>query len=134
MKTKYIDTNYFLRLVLQDNLEQCLIVNNIFAEATKNKLHLYTSSLVVCECEWVLKSFYKFTKDNLIETLSKILSVRSIEFQDFDCLKVAVSNMQNNNLGLEDNYHIAYCLVKKMDFESFDKKAVAGYKKLVKKV
>jgi predicted nucleic acid-binding protein len=123
-KTKYLDTNYFLRLVLIDNLEQYLVVRNLLEDSQKLNFGLYTSVLVICECEWVLKSFYKFQKKDRINIFTKILSLEAVEFQDHEILNIAVQNMQNNNLGLEDNYHIAFCITNNIEFSTFDQKAM----------
>jgi predicted nucleic-acid-binding protein len=129
MKTSYFDTNYILRLILNDNLEQCLIVQNLLIKARTNEQKIFISTITFCEAEWVLRSFYKFEKTDIINILTKVLSLGEIQFENFDCLQLAINNMNSNKLGFEDNYHISYCLLNNMEFQSFDKKAQSEYLK-----
>jgi predicted nucleic-acid-binding protein len=130
MKTSYFDTNYILRLILNDNLEQCLIVQNLLIKTRANQQRIFISTITFCESEWVLRSFYKFEKADIINILTKVLCLGEIQFENFECLQLAISNMNSNNLGLEDNYHISYCILNNMEFKSFDKKAQSEYLKL----
>jgi predicted nucleic-acid-binding protein len=62
MLTKYLDTNFILRMVLRDNSEQFEVVENLLKLANQNTCKLFVSLVVVFEAEWVLRSFYKIEK------------------------------------------------------------------------
>ncbi len=131
MKTSYFDMNYLLRLILNDNSEQCLIVKNLLIQSKHLNQKIFVSTLTICETEWVLRSFYKFEKADIVEILVKILSLGEIQFENFECLEMTINNMKNNNLGFEDNYHIAYSIKHDMEFQSFDEKACSQYEKIL---
>jgi predicted nucleic-acid-binding protein len=71
----YFDTNYLLRLILNDNSEQYNTVKALIENSDKYEDHIYVSSVAVCEVEWVLRSFYKFKKQDIIDILQKILLI-----------------------------------------------------------
>jgi predicted nucleic-acid-binding protein len=49
MLTKYLDTNFILRLILKDNLEQFQVVENLLKLANQNTCKLFVSLVVVFE-------------------------------------------------------------------------------------
>ena len=122
MKTKYLDTNLILRLIIRDNLDQVKYVQNLLEQSNLKKCKLFTSAVVVFECEWVLRSFYKFSKEDIIKILQKILIIDEIEIENSEILYLALEKMSTNNLGMEDNYHISYSKNRNMELVSFDKK------------
>ncbi|MFA5770598.1 MAG: PIN domain-containing protein, partial [Patescibacteria group bacterium] len=62
MKSYFIDTNYFLRLLLRDDEKQFEEVYSVFQQAVNQKVKIYTSVIVFFEIYWVLSSFYKKNK------------------------------------------------------------------------
>lgn len=121
--TKYLDTNVILRLIIKDNLEQVTIIKKLLEQAASKKIKLTTSIISVFETEWVLRSFYKFEKKDILEVIQKLLSISEINFEHTEILDLAIQNMLNNSLGFEDNYHLAYSLFNNLEFFSFDTKA-----------
>lgn len=128
--TKYLDTNVILRLIIKDNHEQLEVIKKLLEQATSKKIKLTTSIISIFETEWVLRSFYKFEKNDILEVLQKILSIGEITFDQRDILDLTIQNMLNNTLGFEDNYHIAYSQFNNLDFFSFDTKALKFFKQL----
>lgn len=127
---KYLDTNVILRLIIKDNLEQLGEIKKLLSLVANKKIKLYCSVIVIFETEWVLRSFYKFEQHDILNILENILSVKEINFDQEEILSLTIENATKNNLGLEDNYHIAYSLFNKLDFFSFDNKANKEFGKL----
>ena len=67
----FIDTNYFLRLLLQDDDNQHKKAEKLFLEAAEGKVLVFTSIIVIFEIYWVLKSHYKKTNRQIYEFLTK---------------------------------------------------------------
>jgi predicted nucleic-acid-binding protein len=130
MKTKYLDTNIIVRLFMEDSEDQSEIIKTELISASQKKSKLFVSVLVIFEVEWVLRSVYKVDKQNIADSLQDLFATPYINFENIDILEKANSNYQQNYLGLEDNYHIAYCLLADMEFYSFDKKAKNEYLRL----
>jgi predicted nucleic-acid-binding protein len=108
MKKYFIDTNYFLRLLLKDNLSQFKKVYQLFQLGMEGKIKIYTSVMVVFEIYWVLSSFYKRNKKNIVSVLKKILAMRFIDFENIEILEKALDLYSRTNLDFEDCYNIFY--------------------------
>lgn len=75
MKSYFIDTNYFLRLLLKDDEKQFKEAYLIFQQAVNQEIKIFTSTIVFFEIYWVLSSFYKKDKLKIIKYLKKILKI-----------------------------------------------------------
>jgi predicted nucleic-acid-binding protein len=133
--TYYIDTNYFLRLFLDDNRKQTQKVKELFLEGSTGKINLKSSVVVFLEVYWVLKSFYSFSKDQVLDALIAILKMDFIEFEKEEIMFLAIELFKKKNLNLEDCFHLAYSLEdngygKTTKLATFDKKLENVYKKL----
>ncbi len=102
----FIDTNYFLRLIINDESVLHTKAKDFFLSAATNANEFMTSPLVLFEVYWVLKSFYKQTKEQRIATLQLILSMNFIELDDRQLLFNALTRFSSANLELEDCYHL----------------------------
>ncbi len=119
----FVDTNYFLRFLLKDNIRQHQEAKDLFLKGAKGQIKLFTSLLVIFEIYWVLTSFYRKQKGEATRVLGKILDLDFIKIQDKELLKEALGVYQKTTLELEDCYNLF--LAKKkgaQDFKTFDKK------------
>jgi predicted nucleic-acid-binding protein len=113
MKKYFVDTNYFLRLLLKDNKKQFEIVYSFFQKGINKEVELFTSVIVFFEIYWVLSSFYKKKKNKIIEFLKLILKLNFIDFENRSILEEAINLFQKFNLDLEDCYNLAYAKSRK---------------------
>ena len=91
-------------------------------EGEKGKISLYTTSIVLFEISWVLKSFYEQSKAVIHKTLTNILNLNFINIPDKETVTKALNIYQTSNLSLEDSYHLAFCLINKLNhIATFDK-------------
>ncbi len=127
----FIDTNYFLRLLLNDVPEQTKTVRDFIEGASKNKSKLFTSVLVLFEVNWVLTSQYQQTKVQVIEAIDNILEIKIISLAKRHVLEKALKIYKEKKLSLEDCYHLAYAIEQDAkEFKTFDKKLEKEFKKL----
>jgi len=125
MKTCFIDTNYFLRLFLKDNLSQFKKVYSLFQQAINQEAQLYTSVVVFFEIYWVLSSFYKKNKRKCISFLDKFLKMEFVNIENRVILNKTLQLFIITNLELEDCYNIAYYQNNSLNnFSTFDNKIV----------
>ena len=118
----FVDTNYFLRFLLQDNQEQYKEAKELFLKAARTEENLITSTLVFFEVAWVLRSNPKINKEILVEKLFKLASL-NIDIEHREILIEAIGMFRENNLTLEDCYNLVYAKNKKVkEFKTFDKK------------
>lgn len=125
MKSYFVDTNYFLRLLLRDNESQFQKVYTLFEQATNRQIRLHTSVIVFFELYWVLSSFYKQNKSACIDHLRNILRMNFIEIENREVLQEAVEMYNDSSLDLEDSYNVACFRSQKLDhFATFDKQVL----------
>lgn len=129
----FVDTNYFLRFLLRDIESQYKEAKNLFLQAGRGKVELYSSTVVFFEVFWVLRSTYKKDKQALIDKLSKLLKL-NVEFDKHLILVNSVDLFKKSNLTLEDCYNLCLAHEKGFkDFKTFDVKLGNELEKLVGK-
>lgn len=120
---KFIDTNYFLRFLLNDISEQHKIVKDLFLSASEGKVNLMTSTIVFFEIYWVLSSYYEKEKTEIVEVLQNILKLTFIELEEREILLKSLVLFEKKNLDLEDCFNFYYAKFKNADsFKTFDKR------------
>lgn len=129
MKRYFVDTNYFLRFLLGDNLRQCEVATKLFTAAAKGEVLLASSVVVMFEVYWVLTDYYKIRNEDLAEKLWKVLSL-SVDFENRGILMMAIKEMKGHNFDLEDSFNMSYALSLEVDeFKTFDKKLQKKFNK-----
>lgn len=119
----FVDTNIFLRFLLHDQKEQQMTAKKILVQGAKGEVELFTSLIVFFEIYWVLFSFYKKEKQELVKKLEGLLSFAFIDFQNRDILTQAVRVFKETSLDLEDAYNLVYASVHNASaFKTFDRK------------
>lgn len=119
----FVDTNYFIRFLLNDIYSQHKTAEELFQNGAKGKVNLFTSVIVIFEIYWVFTTFYKKKKVEVVDILKNILSLKFINFENREIVSEALYLFENSKLELEDCYNITYA--KKMnikDFKTFDKR------------
>jgi predicted nucleic acid-binding protein len=128
----FVDTNYFLRYLVQDNPKQQRIVEDLLLNAAKGKIELCTSSLVIFEIYWVLNSFYQLEKEDIITLLYRILHLKFINLPSRTRLIKSLELYQQNSFSLEDAHHLIYAKSKKAEhFATFDQKLKKTFNQLL---
>lgn len=119
----FIDTNYFLRLLLKDIDHQHKKAKKLFQQAAKGEKQTFTSTIVFFEIYWVLSSFYEQNKKQVTPILNKILAMKFIGIEERELLLEALEVFENKNIDLEDAYNLIYAQSNNAsEFITFDKK------------
>ncbi len=119
----FVDTNYFLRFLLADVESQHQTAKKLFQNAAIGKVKLCTSIIVLFELYWVLSSFYKKNKKELVGLLEKVLRMKFIELEGRDLFQEALETFAKTNFDLEDSFNLVYAKdLGTTDFKTFDKK------------
>lgn len=119
----FVDTNYFIRIIENAREKQTDEVRKMFFGGAKREVELSSSSVVFFEIYWLMKSFYKKEKKELVDVLKNVFDMTFIKWENEKILKEAVNTMEKINFDLEDAYNLAYA--KKIgadEIASFDKK------------
>lgn len=119
----FVDTNYFLRFLLKDNLKQHHQAKELFLDAARGKIRLTTSTIVFFEVYWVFKSYYEKSKEEIVEILQKLLSMDFIQITDKKILQDCLELFNKTNFSLEDCYNLTFARANRaQEFKTFDEK------------
>ena len=90
MKTTAVDTNAILnyRLERRPYFQQ---VKNLFERCLERKDEVFIPSAVFLECEWVLRSFYKQSKDQIIKFFQELLLLDNLLLKDKKEIELALN-------------------------------------------
>lgn len=119
----FIDSNIFIRfLVKEDNktYNDCL---NLLLLIKKGEIKAHISSLVYAEISWVLDSFYKFDKKEIVKAISGISTLSGLKVLDKTDIEAAIDIYSKLNVKFIDALIASNPLIlqKKMKIISYDK-------------
>lgn len=104
MKRTFLDTNIFIRYLVNDIPSQVDKVEKLFDLAEQDKIRLVTGPPVFFEIAWTLKSFYGFDKYRIYDCLSGILGIYGLEVLDVEILLEALELYKESNVDFSDAY------------------------------
>ncbi|OJI06421.1 hypothetical protein BK004_03715 [bacterium CG10_46_32] len=125
----FVDTNYFLRFLLEDVDAEHHVARELFREGASGSRALFTSTIVMFEIYWVLASFYRTEKRQLIGVLGDVLNMEFIQLEDRGLLRGALALFSAESIEFEDAYNTMYARANgATEFATFDKnlKKVVG--------
>lgn len=102
MKEYYIDSNFFLRFILKDNLNQWIVANGYFKEAKLEKVKLVFLTETIIEIEYVLRKVYKLSRKIILKYLLTLLSINNFEITDQELLKDTLLYYVEKNIDFVD--------------------------------
>jgi predicted nucleic acid-binding protein len=125
-----LDTNVLARYLIGDVQQQQHEAAALFAKAQDQKVSLHIEPATIIELNYVLTKLYYYPKPAVVSILNDLLSLGILLCDKLETILSAINIHKDNSVGLEDSYYIQLCLEKDLDFYSFDKKALALFKKL----
>jgi|CXWL01.1.fsa_nt_gi predicted nucleic acid-binding protein len=122
----FVDTNYFLRYLIDDRSPQHLEATKFFEIGSNRKKMFVTSTLVFFEIYWVLISYYQKPKLETIEILQRLLSkLAFIRFEAKEVLAQSVERALGGIISFEDCFNLEWAKAQEIkDIASFDKKLI----------
>ena len=128
-----LDTNVLVRLIVEDDAAQAASARNLLAKCIRDNETLFIPITVSLEFEWVLRSNFGFSKPEVIQALSLILTAIELSFESEGALEAALLNYEQGTADYSDYLHLA--LAEKANAQplwTFDKAAsrAAGAKLL----
>lgn len=98
MKTLALDTNALLnyRLERKPYFQE---VKKAFELCLGGRLEIFIPGIVLLECEWVLRSYYKQSKEQIIKFIQELFLVENIILKDKNDLELSL-NLYKNSSGI----------------------------------
>ena len=119
---KYVvDTNIILRFLVGDNKEQQKKAVAYFREGEKGKRDLYITPLVIAEVCFVLETFYKKSREDIVSALQVFISSRWLSVEQRDRL-VYLLPLYKSGLHFVDSFLVAWTRLEKAKLLTFDRK------------
>ena len=120
-----LDTNVVIRYLTQDDPKQSAIANRIIEQELTEKNQGYITLISLIEIACVLESCYEQTKDDLINVLDSLLTIKQISIEKTDLVYLALKRFRTGTADFSDALITLVCEdagCKRV--VSFDKKAV----------
>lgn len=119
----FVDTNYFIRFLIKDILQQHKKAKDLFEKGIAGEVKLYASVVVFFELFWVFSSYYEKNKNEVIDILQKVLKMDFIQLENRKLLMESLDLFKESSLKFEDCYNVTLSKqLKCNDFATFEKK------------
>ena len=118
MKKIFLDTNIWLRFILEDN-NQAKDCRELITQIESGKWRVYSSTIVMMEINYVLSSVYKIKRGEVLNDLAAILKTRNLTLIEKTDFESALKFYRQYGIKLSDCL-IATQLPKKMILVSYD--------------
>lgn len=97
-----LDTNVLVRFLVQDDQLQFERARRLIKREAGRGDSVFISLLVLLETEWVLRSRYEFSKNEIIDTFSGLLDSVEVQFEDEGALEQALFVWQESSAEFAD--------------------------------
>ena len=121
MKEVLLDSNIFIRFLIQDVPSHFEQAKEIFEDIEAGKAKGFVSLLVINEVIWILENFYELKRDIYIPKLLTLLSLRNMKIMEAkkDMILTILQEMPKHNFDFTDVY--LFEVKEKRSIVSFDK-------------
>jgi predicted nucleic-acid-binding protein len=104
-KKFFVDTNIFLRYLINDNKSISDKIEEIFKKASSGEILLIANSLVIIEIIFVLESYYDKSKKEIETAVLKIMNTNGLEVKDSGLILDALTFYVSKNIDFVDAYN-----------------------------
>lgn len=125
-----IDTNLIVRYLVGDLPEKQKYVEQMFLNAEKENIKYLVLDQIIIETIFVLTKVYKLDKGICIKVIVEMLELACIDIETNLIIK-SMNIYLDESIEIVDAYMIAYALQNNVGLQSFDKKALNIWKKMV---
>lgn len=104
----FVDTNVFLRFLTNDVPEQADAAETLFRRAAAGEVGLVTNTMVVAEIVWVLESYYRLTRPDVVERVLAAAHMDGLTLPDSDLITEALLEYAESSVDFIDAYNAAW--------------------------
>lgn len=115
-----IDTNVLIRILVNDptSEKQCQLARSLIIAHDD----VWICRIVLIETVWVLQSIYRFTKNQIISTVEKLIQHPHIHLEESEQINNALTIFSVSNVDFSDCLILNEAQNKKLTLYTFDKK------------
>lgn len=126
-KRAVIDTNLLVRYLTEDDPSKANEVRRLLVKAKEGAIRLVVPSVVIAELVWVLQSFYKLERGEIVPLLNAILHTHGVEVSDKSVVSDAIAIYGNDAIDFIDAWIVAFAKAAEVrTIYTFDRKHFKG--------
>jgi predicted nucleic-acid-binding protein len=97
-----VDTNVLVRWFVEDDARQVAVARGLLAERQRSDEPILLSPLVLAELEWLLRSNFRRSKDDILNVLGILCDEPAVVIDDRSCVEVAIASWREGRAGFAD--------------------------------
>lgn len=98
----FIDSNIFLRTLIKEDEKSFNACYKFLEKVHSKQIQAQTSDLVLAEVNWVLESYYKFSKEQVISALEGIVNLNGLTIKSNSNCPAAISLFKKSKVKFID--------------------------------
>jgi predicted nucleic-acid-binding protein len=102
-----LDTNILVRFLVEDDLAHLALAKRLIRKAISAGQTLFVPVTVFLELEWVLRTSFGFTKDEVLQTLHALLATSELSFESEKAIELARLLYAKSSADFSDCVHVA---------------------------
>lgn len=102
-----IDTNLLVRYLTGDDPAKANDVKRLLLKAAEDEIRLHIPSVVIAELVWVLQSFYKLERNEIVPLVHAILHTQGVEVGDKTVVSEAIALYWRGTIDFIDAWIVA---------------------------
>lgn len=122
MKKILIDTNGYLRLLLDDIPQQANQVESLLQLAKKGEIEVFLPQIVVFELVFALEKYYRFSKEEVLNKIESLISMKYIHIEATQTFMKTIILYRRSRVSFVDCFLRTYSETHAADLFTFDKK------------
>lgn len=116
------DTNYIVRLLVQDDPDQCAEVSATMRLESENSRTIILYDVVLCETLWVLDSAYQASREDLLTALKVLRDESVFVFENRERVETALKRFKGGRADFADYLILEIGKQNGHELRTFDKK------------
>ena len=97
-----LDTNVLIRYLVRDDQPQYERARRLLSRAVEGNEPIMVSLLTLLEMEWVLRSRYESSKEDIAAAISSLLDTAELTFEDEPSIEEAIHLWKGSNTDFAD--------------------------------
>ncbi len=120
-----LDTNVLVRYLTQDDEAQ---FQKVLKMLNRKRAHFFVCDLVLAETDWVLRSLYDWTCEDVADAFSRLITIHNLVFENENRLRASLKALREG-ADLADELIIRSCRDQGAKaFATFDKGIIRRHK------
>ena len=115
MNELFVDTNVFLRFLTEDIPKQAQAVEHLLQHAAAGEITLSTSTIVMAEIIWTLRSYYELSREEVRDKVLAILNTPGLKVENANIIALAMAVYVDKNIDFIDAYNALWMGEKDLD-------------------